>query len=139
MGDQAILVDTNVILDVVGRDPNWWKWSVDQLEQAAMRGSLLINPVVYTEFSIAFERIEEVDRVVQQFRLRVEETPKEALFLAGKVYLQYRKNKGTKSAPLPDFFIGAHAAVKGVPLLTRDVARYQSYFPTVRLITPDAH
>ena len=139
MGDQAILVDTNVILDVVGRDPNWWKWSVDQLEQAAMRGSLLINPVVYTEFSIAFERIEEVDRVVQQFRLRVEETPKEALFLAGKVYLQYRKNKGTKSAPLPDFFIGAHAAVKGVPLLPRDVARYQSYFPTVRLITPDAH
>jgi len=139
MGDQAILVDTNVILDVVGRDPNWWKWSVDQLEQAAMRGRLLINPVVYTEFSIAFERIEEVDRVVQQFRLRVEETPKEALFLAGKVYLQYRKNKGTKSAPLPDFFIGAHAAVKGVPLLTRDVARYQSYFPTVRLITPDAH
>ncbi len=133
------LVDTNILLDIVEKDPHWWERSVEQLQKRAQSGRILINPIIYTEFSIAFSRIEEVDKAILQFGLQIIDIPKEALFLAGKIYLQYRKNQGTKNSPLPDFFIGAHAAINQVPLLTRDMGRYHTYFPSIELITPDTH
>lgn len=131
-----ILVDTNVILDVIEEDPAWADWSQAQLDRAALQGALLINPVIYTELSIAFHRIEELEAMVSEAGLIVESIPREALFLAGKAFLQYRRQKGTKRGVLPDFFIGAHASVLGIPLLTRDAGKYAGYFPQVTLITP---
>lgn len=133
-----VLVDTNVLLDVVEDDPVWADWSQRQLEAASLRGPLLINPVVYAELSTAFQRIEELEAVVSDGGLQMEEIPREALFLAGKVFLRYRQRHRTsaKRNVLPDFFVGAHAAVRGLPILTRDVNRYRAYFPTVELITP---
>ena len=131
-----ILVDTNVILDVIEEDPAWADWSQAQLDRAALQGALLINPVIYAELSIAFQRIEELEVMVSEARLIVESIPREALFLAGKAFLQYRRQKGTKRGVLPDFFIGAHASVLGIPLLTRDAGKYAGYFPQVTLITP---
>lgn len=137
MSPTDTLVDTNILLDIVEKDPHWWEWSIGQLQKQAQSGRILINPMIYTEFSIAFTQIEEVDKAILQFGLQIVELPKEALFLAGKAYLQYRKNRGTKNAPLPDFFIGAHAAIQKISLLTRDRGRYRTYFPSVELITPD--
>jgi len=134
----VILVDTNVLLDVVEDDPTWADWSQRQLDAASLRGLLCINPVVYAELSMAFARIEELEAVVVDGGLEMQEIPREALFLAGKVFLRYRK-RSTRTAKrnvLPDFFIGAHAAVRGMPILTRDVGRYRTYFPTVELISP---
>ena len=131
-----ILVDTNVILDVVQNDAVWADWSQQQLERCSLRASLCINPVIYAELSIAFARIEELEALLRDAQFAVEEIPREALFLAGKAFLQYRKSKGTRSGVLPDFFIGAHAAVSDVPILTRDVGRYRTYFPGVELISP---
>lgn len=131
-----ILVDTNVILDVIEEDPAWADWSQAQLDRAALQGALLINPVIYAELSIAFQRIEELEVMVSEAGLIVESIPREALFLAGKAFLQYRRQKGTKRGVLPDFFIGAHASVLGIPLLTRDAGKYAGYFPQVTLITP---
>ena len=133
-----ILVDTNVLLDVVQDDPVWADWSQRQLDAASLRGSICINPVIYAELSIAFARIEELEAVVADGGIELEEIPREALFLAGKVFLRYRQRSraAVKRSVLPDFFIGAHAAVCGVPILTRDVGRYRSYFPTVELISP---
>lgn len=133
-----ILVDTNVLLDVVQDDPAWAGWSQRQLDAASLRGSLYINPVIYAELSMAFARIEELEAVVADGALALEEMPREALFLAGKVFLRYRQRSraSTKHNVLPDFFIGAHAAVRGWSILTRDVSRYRSYFPTVPLISP---
>lgn len=131
-----ILVDTNVILDVIEEDPTWADWSQAQLDRAALNGALLVNPVIYAELSIAFHRIEELEAMLAEAGLMVESIPREALFLAGKAFLQYRRQKGTKQGVLPDFFIGAHAAVLGIPLLTRDAGRYARYFPRVSLITP---
>jgi predicted nucleic acid-binding protein len=131
-----ILVDTNVLLDVLQDDPKWAHWSQDQLESAALTDRLKINPVIYSELSMAFERIEELEQVVTDANLAVEPIPREALFLAGKVFLDYRRRKGIKQGVLPDFYIGAHAAVSKYSILTRDVGRYRSYFPTVPLITP---
>jgi predicted nucleic acid-binding protein len=131
-----ILVDTNVLLDVLQDDPQWAAWSQDQLEAAALTQRLAINAVIYSELSIAFERIEELERVVADAGLVVDPIPREALFLAGKAFLQYRRKKGSKLGVLPDFYIGAHAAVNNYPLLTRDAARYRSYFPTVVLMAP---
>lgn len=131
-----ILVDTNVILDVIEEDPAWADWSQAQLDRAALQGALLINPVIYAELSIAFHRIEELEVMVSEAGLIVESIPREALFLAGKAFLQYRRQKGTKRGVLPDFFIGAHASVLGIPLLTRDAGKYAGYFPQVTLITP---
>ena len=131
-----ILVDTNVLLDVLQEDPNWAAWSQGQLETAALTDQLAINAVIYSELSMAFTRIEELEKVIGDAALTVEPIPREALFLAGKVFLDYRRRQGSKQGVLPDFYIGAHAAVKGYPLLTRDVGRYRSYYPTVRLITP---
>jgi predicted nucleic acid-binding protein len=131
-----ILVDTNVLLDVLEDDPQWADWSQGQLEAASLTDPLLINPVIYSELSMAFERIEELESALTEASLGLEEIPREALFLAGKAFLIYRRRQGTKMGVLPDFYIGAHAAVAGYPILTRDVGRYRSYFPTVRLIAP---
>jgi predicted nucleic acid-binding protein len=133
-----ILVDTNVLLDVVEDDPAWAGWSQRQLDAASLRGPICINPVIYAELSMAFARIEELEAVVADGGLEVEEIPREALFLAGKVFLRYRQRSraAVKRSVLPDFFIGAHAAVRGLPILTRDVGRYRTYFPTLELITP---
>jgi predicted nucleic acid-binding protein len=131
-----VLIDTNVMLDILEDDPAWARWSQDQLDAAAVTDSLAINPIIYSELSIAFARIEELDTVIEEASLNIEAIPKEALFLAGKVFLAYRKSQGTKYNVLPDFFIGAHAAVMQWPILTRDVGRYRTYFPTVQLITP---
>lgn len=131
------LVDSNVILDLVTDDPCWARWSEQILGHYAGRGPLFINDQVYTEVSIGFHRIEELDEALAHGGFIHLPIPRESLFLAGKVFLQYRRAGGVRSSPLPDFFIGAHAAVSGLPLLTRDVARYQTYFPTVKLITPE--
>jgi predicted nucleic acid-binding protein len=131
-----ILVDTNVLLDVLQDDPNWAAWSQAQLESAALTDRLAINAVIYSELSMAFERIEELERVIAVAKLAVEAIPREALFLAGKVFLNYRRRKGSKHGVLPDFYIGAHAAVVRCTVLTRDVSRYRGYFPTVPLLTP---
>jgi predicted nucleic acid-binding protein len=133
----VILVDTNVLLDVVTDDPLWADWSVAQLEAASLQGTLLINDVVYAELSVRYQRIEQLEAFVADAGLLVEPTPRAALFLAGKIFARYRKVGGTRSGVLPDFFIGAHAAVSGLPLLTRDTARYRTYFPTVELIAPE--
>jgi predicted nucleic acid-binding protein len=132
-----ILVDTNVLLDVLGNDIEWAAWSQESLDSATATDTLAINPIIYSELSIAFARIEELESVIREGSLTVEPIPREAIFLAGKVFLKYRQSRGTKQNVLPDFFIGAHAAVMQWPILTRDVRRYRTYFPTVRLITPE--
>ena len=131
-----ILVDTNVLLDVLQEDPRWAAWSQDRLDAAGATDTLAINPIIYSELSMAFARIEELEAVIADAALTVEAIPREALFLAGKAFLRYRRSRGTKSSVLPDFYIGAHAAVMQWPILTRDVSRYQTYYPTVPLITP---
>lgn len=132
----GLLVDSCVLLDVFTNDPVWADWSESMLEHYAQQGSLYINPVIYTEISIGFKRIEMLEKIVEETSLKMLEIPREALFLVGKVFLDYRRNKGTKLSPLPDFFIGAHAAVVGMPVLTRDTARYRTYFPSVEVIAP---
>jgi len=133
-----LLVDTNVILDVAEDDARWANWSQRQLDAASQRYTLLINPVIYAELSIAYARIEELESMLARGGFRVEAIPREALFLAGKVFLQYRRKSGSKTGVLPDFFIGAHAAVAGIPLLTRDTGRYRTYFPKLEIKSPDA-
>jgi len=132
----VIFVDTNVILDVATFDPNWAIWSLNQLELASASGPLLINEIVYAELSVGYTLIEELDDLVEKLELEMVQIPRSALFLAGKAYHKYRQSGGMRTGVLPDFFIGAHAAVLQVPVLTRDVARYRAYFPTVRLIAP---
>lgn len=131
------LVDTNVLLDLVTDDQNWADWSVAQLEAASLEGPLLINDAVYAELAVRYERIEDLDAFLAAAGLEMAPMPRAALFLAGKVFTQYRRSAGSRTGVLPDFFIGAHAAVGRLPLLTRDVGRYRTYFPSVRLITPD--
>jgi predicted nucleic acid-binding protein len=132
----VVLVDTNVLLDVFEDDAEWANWSQDQLDSASATDTLAINPVIYSELSIGFARIEELEAVIKETSLTIEDIPREALFLAGKAYLRYRRSRGTKRSALPDFYIGAHAAVMQWPLLTRDVGRYRAYFPSVSLIAP---
>ena len=132
-----VLVDTNILLDVVEDDPTWADWSQRQLDAFSVRGRLCINPIIYAELSMAFARIEELEEVLKEGGLIVESIPHEALFLAGKAFLTYRRRRGAKTNVLPDFLIGAHAAVSGLTILTRDVGRYRSYFPTVTLVTPE--
>lgn len=130
------LIDTNVLLDLVTDDPDWADWSIRQLEAAAERGPLIINDVVYAELSIRFVRVEDLEDVLEKAGVTVAEVPRRALFMAGKAFQRYRAAGGTRSGVLPDFFIGAHAAVANIPLLTRDVQRYRTYFPSVELIVP---
>jgi predicted nucleic acid-binding protein len=131
-----ILVDTNVLLDVLESDSRWAAWSERQLEAAAVQDRLCINRVGYAELSFAFARLEELDAVLAEAHVTVEDIPREALFLAGKAFFAYRRRGGLRRGVLPDFFIGAHAAVASAPLLTRDMARYRTYFPTVELLGP---
>ncbi len=131
-----ILVDTNVLLDVFAADPTWAEWSQTQLDAASATDTLAINAVIYSELSIGFARIEELEAVITEASLTVEDLPREALFLAGKAFLRYRRSRGIQRGVLPDFYIGAHAAVRQWSLLTRDVGRYRTHFPTVSLIAP---
>ena len=133
---RGILVDSNIILDVFLDDPNWAEWSESNLEKLSTITNLFINPIVYSEVSIGFKRIEELESALKRAGFHMLEIPKEALFLAGKAFLKYRKNRGTKRSPLPDFFIGAQAAILEIDLITRDESRYRTYFPTVKLICP---
>jgi predicted nucleic acid-binding protein len=133
----GILIDSCVLLDLFTDDPNWADWSENILNQYSQTNSLYINSIIYTELSICFNRIEELEAAINQIGIKVLEIPREALFLAGKIFLEYRKNKGTKNSTLPDFFIGAHAIVNSLTLVTRDTARFKTYFPKLRLITPE--
>ncbi len=130
------MVDSNVLLDILTEDPIWLAWSTDALAEAAEAGPLYINPVVYAEVSVRFSSIEALEDALPSQDYRREPVPWAAAFLAGKVFLEYRRGKGTKATTLPDFFIGAHAAVADLDLLTRDMRRYATYFPTVPLIVP---
>jgi predicted nucleic acid-binding protein len=133
---KGVLVDSNVILDVFLNDLKWGDWSESKLEQYSDHTSLYINSIIYSEISIGFKLIEDLESAISKAGFQLLEIPKEALFLAGKAYIKYKRKKGVKRTPLPDFFIGAQAAVLNLDLLTRDVSRYQSYFPTVKLISP---
>jgi predicted nucleic acid-binding protein len=130
------LVDSNVILDLVTDDPNWGQWSADSLARAADESTLAINPLIFAEVSGSFSTIEEIDLRFPPEDFKRLDLPYEAAFLAGKAFLAYRRRGGERKAPLVDFYIGAHAAVAGLRLLTRDPRRYQTYFPTVTLIAP---
>ena len=132
----GIFVDSCVLLDLFTNDDNWADWSEKILEKYSQTNSLYINSIVYTEVSIGFNKVEEVEQAIAGLGIKVLEMPREALFLTGKVFLKYRKNKGTKVSPLPDFFIGAHASVSKFELITRDSDKYKTYFPQVKLIHP---
>lgn len=131
-----LLVDTNVIVDVLENDPQWAEWSLAQLRSQSKIQKLAINPVIYAELSLAFATVEALNNTVAAMELVLEELPRAALFLAGKAFVRYRREGGTKSNVLADFFIGAHAAVTNYPVLTRDARRYRTYFPTVKIIAP---
>ena len=133
---RKLLVDSNVLLDVFEDDPVWADWSETMLETYSAEYVLCINPIIYAEISVGFQRIEEVEAALGGCDVRMLEIPREALFLAAKVFWDYRKRKGMRTSPLPDFFIGAHAAVADLELLTRDPSRYRSYFSTIKLVCP---
>lgn len=135
---QAVLVDSNVLLDIMTEDPRWFSWSARAIEQAADSARLVINPIIYAEVSIRYSRIETLEAALPRSLFDREAIPYEAAFLAGKSFLSYRRAGGQKQLPLPDFFIGAHAAVADYRLLTRDRARYHTYFPALDLITPES-
>ena len=130
------LVDTNILLDLLKDDPDWSDWSVRQLKAAAARGPLRINDVVYAELSVGAERIEQIDAFLAGITIDIMPSSRQSLFLAAKAFASYRARGGIKTGVLPDFFVGAQAAVECVPLLTRDAARYRTYFPVVELIAP---
>ncbi|MBK5256183.1 MAG: type II toxin-antitoxin system VapC family toxin [Vicinamibacteria bacterium] len=131
-----LLVDTNILVDVFEDDPLWADWSVGQLRAQAQVHPLGINPVIYAELSLTFASVRELDENLEGIGVSVEEMPRAALFLAGRAFLKYRRAGGTRTNVLADFFIGAHASVLGCGILTRDEARYRSYFPRVHLVTP---
>lgn len=133
---KGVLVDSCVLLDLFTNDEHWADWSEQALAQYGQSNTLYINSIIYTEVSIGFVAIEELEAAISILGVKVVELPREALFLTGKVFQQYRRNKGTKSKPLPDFFIGAHAAVADFSLLTRDISRFKTYYPSVRIIHP---
>jgi predicted nucleic acid-binding protein len=132
-----VFVDSNVVIDITSRDPKWEAWSARQIETFA--GRLAINPVIYAELCFPLPSAEDADDLIAYLGLKYREFSRESLFLAAQAYRIYRQRGGTKTSPLPDFFIGAHAAALGVPIITRDVARYQTYFPGVTLISPPIH
>ncbi|MDA8250209.1 MAG: type II toxin-antitoxin system VapC family toxin [Rhodospirillales bacterium] len=132
----AVLIDANVLLDVMTEDARWLAWSAAAIERAADRYRLVINPVIYAEVSIRYSRIEDLDAALPTTMFDREAIPYEAAFLAGKSFLAYRQRGGARQSPLPDFFIGAHAAIAGYRLMTRDAARYRTYFPRLPLISP---
>jgi predicted nucleic acid-binding protein len=131
-----VLVDSSVILDILTEDGNWFAWSAEALAKCARSNILAVNPIIYAEVSIRFEKMEELDVALPSSYFRRLPLPWEAAFLAGKRFLDYRRKGGQKRSPLPDFYIGAHAEVGGMTLLTRDGARYHTYFPALRIIAP---
>jgi len=133
-----MLVDTNVLIDVLNNEPQWADWSIHQLRVQSKIHVLSINPIIYAELSSTFKKVEDLDEVLQVMELKFNQIPKPALFLAGKAFQRYRRQGGVKNSILADFFIGAHAAVSRLPVLTRDTQRYQTYFPTVKLVSPNA-
>jgi predicted nucleic acid-binding protein len=133
---RPVLIDSNAVLDVAYRDPRWGAWSRAMIAEATSQSVLVINPIIFAEVSIGYSSIEDLEQVVPADVFRREPLPYEAAFLAGKCFLAYRRRGGVRTSPLPDFYIGAHAAVRGYRLLTRDAARYRTYFPTVELIAP---
>ncbi len=133
----GLFVDSCILLDLFTNDSKWADWSEKILDRYSQTNTLYINSIVYTEISIGFNKIEEVEYVIDQLGIKVLEMPREALFLAGKVFQKYRKNKGPKSSTLPDFFIGSHATISSFALITRDISRYKTYFPQLRIIGPD--
>lgn len=133
----ATLVDTNVLIDIAVRDPVWLTWSRSQLERARNHGSVIVNQIVFAEFSIRYASLEEVESVLPEDEFRRESLPFEAAFAAARAFAVYRRRGGGRERVLPDFLIGAHAAIRGYPILTRDPAGYRTYFPDVDLITPD--
>ncbi len=132
----SILIDTCIVTDSAAPESTWFEWSAETLEELDQNNTLLINPIIYAECSVGFERIEEVEALFKHLGFASKAIPKEALFLAGKAFLQYKKRKGGKTNVLPDFFIGAHAAVADYQLITRDKGRFSTYFPSVELIMP---
>ena len=132
----AVLIDSNVLLDLMTQDARWFLWSAEAVERVADSSRLVINPVIYAEVSVRYSRIEDLEAALPKAMFDREAIPYEAAFLAGKSFLAYRRRGGTKRSPLPDFFIGAHAAIAGYRLLTRDAARYRTYFPRLPLIAP---
>jgi predicted nucleic acid-binding protein len=133
----GILIDSCILLDLFTNDHNWADWSESILDKYSQTNTLFINSIVYTEVSIGFKKIEELEIAISELGIKVLEIPREALFLTGKAFLKYRRNKGTKKSPLPDFFIGAHASVSRLSLVTRDVTKYKTYFPQINLVCPD--
>ena len=131
-----LLVDTNVLIDVVQDDPQWADWSIGLLRAQARLHELAINSVIYAELSLSYATLEALDRVMTTLGLQLREIPRPALYLAGKAYLRYRRRGGQKAGMLPDFFIGAHAAVQGWALLTRDATRFRAYFPSLEIVAP---
>jgi predicted nucleic acid-binding protein len=134
-GSRGVLVDSNILLDVITADPVWAGWSAGALGEVAEFAPLVINPIIYAEVSIGFSKIEALDAALPTHLYQREPLPWEAGFLAGKSFLHYRRRGGTRQAPLPDFYIGAHAAIRHLVILSRDAARYRTYFPTVELLT----
>lgn len=132
----GVFIDSCILLDLFTDDPNWANWSENILDQYSQTNTLYINSIVYTEVSIGFNKIEELEKAIEVLGIKVLEIPREALFLTGKAFLKYRKNKGTKKSPLPDFFIGAHTTVSSFDLITRDIRKFRTYFPQVKLIHP---
>jgi predicted nucleic acid-binding protein len=133
----SVLVDSNVLLDLMTEDSSWLVWSSNAIEEVAESSRLVINPVIYAEVSVRFSRVEDLSAALPTTLFEREPIPYEAAFLAGKAYSRYRRLGGTRRSPLPDFFVGAHAAIAVYRLLTRDVGRYRSYYPTVPLIAPN--
>ena len=132
----AVLVDSNVILDVATNDPAWAEWSARELARAADESVLVINPIIFAEISVGFDRVEDLEEAIPPELYRRDPLPYEAAFLAGRSFLAYRRRGGRRATPLPDFYIGAHAAVAGHQLLTRDARRYRTYFPRLTVIAP---
>lgn len=132
-----ILVDSNVILDIATEDRDWFQWSSETLASYGDRNVLVTNPIIYAEVSVGFKRIEEVDDILPLNHFRRAQIPWEAAFLAGKCFLKHRRKGGKRRSPLPDFFIGAHAAVSDMCLMTRDISRYRTYFPKLKIISPE--
>lgn len=133
-----ILVDTNILVDVFKDDPTWARWSIRQLRAQAQVHELIVNPVIYSELTLAFNSPDALDEALQQMGITLNELPRPALFLAGRAFVKYRRGGGSRTNVPADFFIGAQAAILRCGILTRDAKRYRNYFPTVPLITPDA-
>ena len=131
------MIDSNVWLDIMTEDPNWFNWSASAIEEAADASRLVINPIIYAEISIRCSRVEDLEAALPHALLEREAIPFEAAFLAGKCFVEYRRRGGSNSSTLPDFLIGAHAAIAGYSLITRDVARYRTYFPKLALVAPN--